>query len=157
MKSYPMTANGYANLEQELANLKQDRRKISADIAEARGHGDLSENAEYHAARRQQGLVEARIRQIETKLSDAEVIDPRKMGVSNKVIFGCWVTIKNLETDEKVEYQIVGEDESDLKENKIAFNSPIAKAMLGKDLKAEIDVVTPGGEKYYEIIKIRYS
>ena len=117
----------------------------------------MSENAEYHAARRQQGLVEARIRQLEAKLSQAEIIDPSKMGVKDKVIFGTWVTIKDLETDVEVTYQIVGEEESDIKENKIAYNSPIAKALLGKQIKDEVDVVTPSGEKYYEIVKVRYS
>ena len=127
MQRYPMTPQGHAALEEELKQLKTvDRPRITAAIAEAREHGDLKENAEYHAAREQQGFCEARIRDIEAKLGGAEVIDPLKLPQEGRVVFGVTVVIENLDTEEQKRYKIVGDDEADFKANKISINSPIA-------------------------------
>lgn len=157
MQRVPMTATGAEKLRTELEELKTvTRPKVIAAIAEARAHGDLKENGEYHAAREQQGFVEGRIAEIESKLSNAQIIDVTQMVYNDKVIFGATVELMNLETEEEVRYQIVGEDEADIKSGKISISSPIARAVIGK---AEGDIVvvrTPAGEAEYEISKVHY-
>tara|TARA_R110001583_G_scaffold66935_3_gene191874 strand:- start:13205 stop:13684 length:480 start_codon:yes stop_codon:yes gene_type:complete len=157
MVQYPMTAAGVASLRRELDHLKNVLRpEIVAAIAEAREHGDLKENAEYHAAREQQGFCEGRLQDIEAKLSNVQVIDVSKMTNNGKVIFGTTVTIVNLDTDEEVTYKIVGDDESNIKLNLISVNSPIARGLIGKMLDDEITIQTPGGTIDYEIINVQY-
>ncbi|MEL0660847.1 transcription elongation factor GreA [Psychromonas arctica] len=158
MTQYPMTAKGADILRAELEQLKTVKRpEIVHAIAEAREHGDLKENAEYHAAREQQGFCEGRIQDIEAKLSNAQIIDVSKIANNGKVIFGSTVTIVNAETDEEVSYQIVGDDESDIKKNLISINSPIARGLIGKNLDDEISITTPGGVIDYDIIKVEYT
>ncbi len=152
MNRYPMTVAGEKALREELKNLKGvERPRISAAIAEARELGDLKENAEYHAAREQQGLVEARINDIEAKLADAQVIDITAIEKTGKVIFGVTVQLVNLDSDEKVTYTIVGDDEASIKASKISVNSPIARAMIGKEEGDVVLVNTPSGQVEYEI------
>ncbi|GLS83663.1 transcription elongation factor GreA [Paraferrimonas haliotis] len=153
----PMTNQGAETLRAELDVLKRERRPaISAAIASARELGDLKENAEYHAAREEQGLCEARIRDIEGKLSNAQIIDVTKMPNTGRVIFGTTVTILNLDTDEEVTYRIVGDDEADIKQNLISVNSPIARGLIGKNLDDEVTISTPGGETDFEITAVEY-
>jgi len=157
MVQYPMTATGAASLRRELEKLKNvTRPEIVSAIAEAREHGDLKENAEYHAAREQQGFCEGRIQDIEAKLSNAQIIDVSKLANNGKVIFGTTVTIVNVDTDEEVTYKIVGDDEADIKLNLISVNSPIARGLIGKMLDDEISIQTPGGMIDYEIINVQY-
>lgn len=156
MSKFPMTVQGVRALEEELKFLKAERPKISQAIAEARELGDLKENAEYHAAREQQGLMEARIRDIEAKLSNAQVIDVSAIPHTGKVIFGTTVDIANCETDETVTYQIVGDDEADIKSGKISVSSPIARALVGKEEGDVVIVQTPGGKVEYEIVEVRH-
>lgn len=152
MSKIPMTKSGESSLRDELQRLKQvERPRIVAAIAEAREHGDLKENAEYHAAREQQGFCEGRIKDIEAKLSHAQVIDVTQIENTGKVIFGVTVTLINLETDQSVTYQIVGEDEADVKNGKISVTSPIARGLIGKEEGDEVSVTTPGGVVEYEI------
>ncbi len=153
----PMTVEGAERLRAELKQLKgEERPRISQAIAEAREHGDLRENAEYHAAKEQQGLVEARIREIEAKLADAQVIDVTRIKPTGKVIFGATVHLINTDTDVRVVYKIVGEDESDLKEGKISVSSPIARALIGKE-EGDVAVVdAPGGSVEYEIDQVEH-
>lgn len=152
MQKIPMTVEGEAKLRSELENLKKvERPRIVAAIAEAREHGDLKENAEYHAAREQQGFVEGRIQEIEGKLSNAQVIDVKTIPPGEKVIFGTTVEIINLETDDSLTYKIVGDDEADVKENKISYQSPIARSLIGKEVGEVVSVRTPKGEVEYEI------
>ncbi|MGL6253305.1 MAG: transcription elongation factor GreA, partial [Billgrantia desiderata] len=147
MNKVPMTVAGEARLRKELEELKSEARpKVIAAIAEAREHGDLKENAEYHAAREQQGFIEGRIQEIESKLSNAQVIDVAKLPQTGKVIFGVTVELINLGNDEEVSYQIVGEDEADIKAGKISVTSPIARALIGKEEGDVVVVSTPGGE-----------
>lgn len=154
---YPMTVAGEKALREELHRLKTvDRQRVSAAIAEARAHGDLRENAEYHAAKEQQGMMEARVRDIEAKLSNSVVIDVSKIEPTGKVIFGTTVDLLNLKTEQRVTYTIVGEDEADLKAGKISNTSPIAKAMLGKEEGDVINVQTPGGVVEYEIEAVHH-
>ena len=158
MQLYPMTPQGHAALEEELKQLKTvDRPRITAAIAEAREHGDLKENAEYHAAREQQGFCEARIRDIEAKLGGAEVIDPLKLPQEGRVVFGVTVVIENLDTEEQKRYKIVGDDEADFKANKISINSPIARGLIGKSEGDEAKIQTPSGEVEYEIVEVLYQ
>lgn len=158
MQRYPMTPQGHAALEEELKQLKTvDRPRITAAIAEAREHGDLKENAEYHAAREQQGFCEARIRDIEAKLGGAEVIDPLKLPQEGRVVFGVTVVIENLDTEEQKRYKIVGDDEADFKANKISINSPIARGLIGKTEGDEAKIQTPSGEVEYEIVEVLYE
>jgi transcription elongation factor GreA len=158
MQRYPMTPQGHAALEEELKQLKTvDRPRITAAIAEAREHGDLKENAEYHAAREQQGFCEARIRDIEAKLGGAEVIDPVKLPQEGRVVFGVTVVIENLDTEEQKRYKIVGDDEADFKANKISVNSPIARGLIGKSEGDEAKIQTPSGEVEYEIVEVLYQ
>ena len=158
MQRYPMTPQGHAALEEELKQLKTvDRPRITAAIAEAREHGALKENAEYHAAREQQGFCEARIRDIEAKLGGAEVIDPLKLPQEGRVVFGVTVVIENLDTEEQKRYKIVGDDEADFKANKISINSPIARGLIGKSEGDEAKIQTPSGEVEYEIVEVLYQ
>jgi transcription elongation factor GreA len=157
MNKVPMTVGGEARLRKELEELKSDARpKVIAAIAEAREHGDLKENAEYHAAREQQGFIEGRIQEIESKLSNAQVIDVRKLPQTGKVIFGVTVELINLGNDEEVSYQIVGEDEADIKSGKISVTSPIARALIGKEEGDVVVVSTPGGEVEYEVSSVEH-
>ncbi|MDG6772737.1 transcription elongation factor GreA [Thiomicrorhabdus sp. ZW0627] len=157
MNKHPMTKEGAEALQAELNKLKkEDRPRITEAIAEAREHGDLKENAEYHAAREQQGLVEARIKQIEATLSNAQIIDVTKLNPNGKVVFGATVTVLNIDTDEEVSYKIVGHEESDISANKISVNSPIARALIGKGEGEEIVVAAPSGNIDYEIIEVQY-
>ena len=157
MPKVPMTVAGAETLRAELNELKTVQRpKISLAIAEAREHGDLKENAEYHAAREQQSFCEGRITEIEAKLSDSEIIDISKIEPTGKVIFGTTVTLFNLDTDESVSYQIVGEDEADVAAGKISVVSPIARAIMGKPDGEEVVVKVPAGEVQYEIEKIEH-
>jgi transcription elongation factor GreA len=157
MQRFPMTKQGHDALQAELQQLKTvDRPRISAAIAEARAHGDLKENAEYHAAREQQGFVEGRIQDIEAKLSNAQVIDVTAMPKNGKVIFGVTVDIVNVDTDETKTYQIVGDDEADIKNNKISVNSPIARGLIGKEEGDTVGIQTPAGLVEYEIAEVRY-
>ncbi|QEY64938.1 transcription elongation factor GreA [Metapseudomonas lalkuanensis] len=156
MTKFPMTVQGARALEDELKVLKAERPKISQAIAEARELGDLKENAEYHAAREQQGLAEARIRDIEAKLSNAHIIDVTSIPRSGKVIFGVTVDIANVDTDESVTYQIVGDDEADIKQGKLSVSSPIARALVGKEEGDVVTVKTPSGVVEYEIVEVRH-
>jgi transcription elongation factor GreA len=157
MNPIPMTLRGAERLREELDFLKSERRpKIIAAIAEAREHGDLKENAEYHAAREQQGFCEGRIREIEAKLSNAQVIDVTKMPATGRVIFGATVTVMNLDTEEEQTYQIVGDDEADFKQNLISVNSPIARGLIGKEQDDVVVIRTPGGDVEFEVLKVEY-
>ncbi|RRJ83344.1 transcription elongation factor GreA [Aestuariirhabdus litorea] len=157
MTKIPMTVEGEKALRDELNQLKTvDRPRIIAAIAEAREHGDLKENAEYHAAREQQGFAEGRISEIEGKLSNAQVIDITTIPATGKVIFGTTVTIINVDTEEEVTYRIVGDDEADIKVGKLSVNSPIARALIGKEEGDEVVVTTPGGEVVYEIDQVKH-
>jgi len=154
MDKVPMTAEGYTTLEAEIKNLKTaERPRIIKLIAEARSHGDLSENAEYHAAKELQGITEARIADLEDKLSRADIIDVSKLKGS-QVMFGATVTLIDEDTEDKVKYRIVGEVEGNVKEGKISITSPIARALLGKTKNDVVEVSTPGGGKSYEIVKV---
>jgi transcription elongation factor GreA len=157
MIKVPMTLEGAEALREELERLKKvDRPQIVQAIAEAREHGDLKENAEYHAAREQQGFCEGRIQEIEGKLASAQVIDISQLPPSDKVIFGTTVTIINLDTDETVTYKIVGDDEANVKVNKISVNSPIARGLIGKEVGDVAVIRTPGGDVEYEIDEVKY-
>ena len=158
MQKNPMTVEGEAALRAELERLKkQDRPQVIEAIAEAREHGDLKENAEYHAALEQQGFIEGRIQDIESKLSTAQVIDISAMPQGDRVIFGSKVTILNLDTDEKVTYRIVGDDEANVKEGKISYQSPIARGLISKEVGDVVVVKTPGGDVEYEIDDVVYT
>lgn len=158
MQRYPMTPQGHAALEAELKHLKTvERPRITTAIAEAREHGDLKENAEYHAAREQQGLSEARIRDIEAKLGGAQVIDPATLPRDGRVVFGVTVVIENVDTGEEKRYKIVGEDEADVKIGKISVGSPIAKGLIGKSEGDEAKIQTPSGIAEYEIVEVLYE
>ncbi len=157
MKKVPMTNTGAKNLELELHELKTIRRpKIIEAIAEARAHGDLKENAEYHAAKEMQGFTEGRIVQIENKLASAQIIDVTKLPNRGKIIFGATVQLINTKTQETLIYQIVGEDEANIKQGKISVASPIGKALIGKEEGDEVDVQTPAGLLNLEIDKVEY-
>lgn len=157
MNKAPMTVAGAERLREEVNQLKNvERPRISQAIAEARAHGDLKENAEYHAAREQQSFNEGRIADIEGKLSNADIIDVTKVNANGKVIFGATVKLLNLNNEEEVSYTIVGEDEADIKQSKISFGSPIARALIGKTEGTDVTVQTPGGLVDYEIIEVLY-
>jgi len=157
MNKVPMTVAGEARLRKELEQLKGEARpRVIAAIAEAREHGDLKENAEYHAAREQQGFIEGRIQEIEGKLGSAQVIDVTKLPQTGKVIFGVTVGLVNLDTDEEVTYRIVGEDEADIKQGLISVTSPIARALIGKEEGDVVVVKTPGGNVEYEIGSVEH-
>lgn len=157
MNKVPLTVTGANKLRAELDELKSVvRPRIIAAIAEAREHGDLKENAEYHAAREQQSFTEGRIAEIEAKLSNANIIDVTKMDANGKVIFGSTVEIEDLDSEKVVTYQIVGEDEADIKEGRISVGSPIARALIGREVEDVVTVKAPGGEIEYEILSIQY-
>lgn len=157
MNHTPMTVRGAEKLREELDYLKTELRpQIIEAIADAREHGDLKENAEYHAAREQQGFCEGRIQEIEAKLSNAQVIDVTKMTNNGRVIFGATVTLLKSETEEEVVYRIVGDDEADIKQNLISVNSPIARALIGKEVDDVAIVKTPAGDVEYEILEVAY-
>lgn len=157
MRKVPMTVGGAERLRAELNDLKTVQRpRIVQAIAEARAHGDLKENAEYHAAREQQSFCEGRIKEIEGKLADAEIIDVMKIPPTGKIIFGTTVSLLNLSTDKSVTYQIVGEDEADVKNGKISYSSPIARALMGKSEGDEVIVKAPGGDINYEVEKVEH-
>ncbi len=153
----PMTRNGVERLKEELQQLKsQDRPNIIQAIAEARAQGDLSENAEYDAAKEKQGFIEGRISEIEAKLSNAQIIDPASLNAEGKCVFGATIDLEDLDDEKKVTYQIVGDDEADIKSSKISISSPIARALIGKELGDVVEVETPGGIKSYEIMDVKY-
>ena len=157
MQLVPMTVKGVDVLRAELQHLKTvERQKVIKDIAEARAHGDLKENAEYHAAREQQGFVEGRIQELEDKLSRARVIDITQMENNGKVIFGATVVLLNPETNEQMRYQIVGDDEANLKLGKISVSSPIARGLIGKLVDDVVDITTPSGVVTYEVVDVEY-
>ncbi|MBC6980494.1 MULTISPECIES: transcription elongation factor GreA [unclassified Caulobacter] len=156
MEKVPMTAEGYRALDEELKRLKSvERPNVIAAIAEARSHGDLSENAEYHAAKERQGWIEGRIAEIEDKISRAQVIDVSKLSGS-QVKFGATVSVVDEDTEEEASYQIVGEHEADVKGGKISVSSPLSRAMIGKEVGDVVEVNTPGGVKAYEILKVEW-
>jgi transcription elongation factor GreA len=152
-----MTADGYARLEEELKHLKGVARpEVIRAIAEAREHGDISENAEYHAARERQSFIEGRLAELEDKISRAEVIDPATLS-GKQVKFGAHVTLIDEDTEEKSVYQIVGEDEADIKAKRLAITSPLARALVGKSVGDTVEVTTPGGSRSYEISKVAFK
>ena len=157
MSQTPMTVQGAEKLKEELHKLKTvDRQRITKAIAEARAHGDLSENAEYHAAREQQSFAEGRVNAIETALADAQIIDVTQIDAEGRVVFGATVKLLNIETDAEVTYQIVGEQEADINEGLISITSPIARALIGKQQDDSVDVNAPSGIIEYEILDVKY-
>jgi transcription elongation factor GreA len=154
----PLTVQGAARLRDELEHLKSVKRpEVIANIAEARAHGDLKENAEYHAAREQQGFIEGRIKELEATLSNAQVIDVAKLNAGSKVVFGATVDLADNETEESVTYQIVGELEADIKRGLISISAPIARALIGKNEGDTVDIDAPSGRRSYDIITVRYD
>lgn len=157
MSRAPMTAKGAQRLRAELEELKSVKRPAVINaIAEARAHGDLKENAEYHAAREQQGFIEGRIQQLEGELSHADIIDVAKLNAGDKVVFGATVELADVDTDEQKTYQIVGDLEADIKQGLIAISSPVARAMIGKHEGDAITIEAPGGTREYEIVSVKY-
>ena len=157
MAQIPMTRNGLEALKKELQRLKSvDRPGIIEAIAEARAQGDLSENAEYESAKEKQGFIEGRIADIEAKISQAEVIDPASLNAGGRCVFGATIEVEDLDTEQKSIYQIVGDDESDIKDNKISINSPLAKALIGKEEGDVVEFESPGGIKSFDILRVLY-
>ena len=157
MEKEPITVKGLENLKSELENLKNVQRpKIVAAIAEARSHGDLKENAEYHAAKEQQGLIEGRVLAINDLIARANVIDVTKIENNGKVIFGATIKVQNLESNKEISYRLVGQDEADIGKNLIFYKSPIGKALIGKSKGEMVSVTTPSGEKNFEILEVKY-
>lgn len=155
--SVPMTVEGHRRLQEELKTLvRVERPKVVQDIAEARGHGDLSENAEYDAAKERQGFVEGRIQELNDKIARAQVIDTTAIK-SEKIVFGATVTVFDIDTDKEATYQIVGEDEADIKDGKISITSPVGKALIGHSVNEEVTIVVPSGVRVYEITRITYT
>lgn len=158
MSKVPITLRGAELLKEELHRLKTvERPAVIAAIAEARSHGDLSENAEYDAAKERQGFLEGRIAEIEGKLANAQIIDPKSLDADGRVVFGATVELEDTDEGQTVTYQIVGDDEADLKQNKISLNSPVARALIGKFAGDVVEVQTPGGRREYEILDVRYE
>ena len=158
MRRAPITVKGAEKLKKDLHTLKTvDRPTVIAAIAEARAHGDLKENAEYHAAKEQQGFIEGRIKEIEGKLSNTQIIDVTAIDAKGRIVFGSTVDLLDVESDQKVTYRIVGEDEADISKGMISFSSPIARAMIGNNEGDEISFSAPGGEKNFEVIEVRYE
>ena len=154
----PITLRGAEQLREELKRLKTiERPAVVAAIAEARSHGDLSENAEYDAAKERQGFVEGRIAEVEGKLGNAQIIDPRALDADGRVVFGATVELEDMDEEKTVTYQVVGDDEADLKQGKISLNSPVARALIGKFAGDVVEVQTPGGRREYEILDVRYE
>lgn len=154
----PITLKGAEQLRAELRKLKaEDRPAIIRAIAEARSHGDLSENAEYHAAREQQGFIEGRIKEIEQRLANAQVIDPASLPDTGKVVFGATVELAPVDGGPEVSYQIVGDDEADIRRGLISINSPIARALIGREPGDEVDVAAPGGTRSFEVLAVRFA
>jgi transcription elongation factor GreA len=157
MSTEPITINGVKKLQEELSSLTGSKRQeVIKAIAEARAHGDLKENAEYHAAKEQQGLIEGRVVAINDLIARANVIDVTKIENNGKVIFGSTVRAKDLETEKKISYRLVGQDEADIKKNLIFFRSPIGRAFIGKDKGEMVTVITPSGERNFEILEVEY-
>ena len=157
MSKIPMTTRGVILLQDELKKLKsQDRPDVIAAISEARTHGDLKENAEYHAAKEQQGFIEGRIKEIESKLSNVQEIDVTIINAGGKVVFGSTVTLIDLQNNDEITYKIVGEDEADIKSNLISYSSPIARAIIGKFEGDDVVFQAPGGEREYEVVSVEY-
>lgn len=157
MEKVPMTARGFNRLQEELKHLKSvERPAVIKAIAEAREHGDLSENAEYHAARERQSFIEGRVMELEDKISRAEVIEPSKLS-GDSIKFGATVTLADEDTDEESTYQIVGQDESDIRQGLVSITSPLARALIGKQVGDTVEVTTPGGSKSYEIVGIAFK
>jgi len=157
MNKVPLTVNGAEKLKMELHRLKtMERPRVIQAIAEARSHGDLSENAEYHAAKEQQSFIEGRIADVEAKLSHAQVIDPVKVNAGGRVVFGATLDLLEENSEKEVTYQIVGDDEADINQGKISVSSPIARALIGKELGDVVEVAVPDGRRQYEILSIRY-
>lgn len=157
MKKAPITTEGAEMLKIELQRLKSvDRPRVIQAIAEARAHGDLSENAEYHAAKEQQGFIEGRIAELESKMSLAQIIDPKTVNADGKVVFGATLSLLDEQTEQKVTYQIVGDYEADIAQGKISISSPIARALIGKIEGDVVEVQVPGGVRNYEILEVRY-
>ena len=158
MTKVPMTIRGAELLREELQKLKSgDRPRVIQAIAEARAHGDLKENAEYHAAKDQQGFIEGRIKEIEAKLSNTQIIDVTAIDAKGRIVFGSTVDLLDVQTDKQSTYTIVGEDEADINAGLISFSSPIARAMIGKNEGDEVSFSAPGGEKHYEVMEVRYE
>lgn len=158
MNKIPLTIEGAGKLREELHYLKsQERPRIITAIAEARSHGDLSENAEYDAAKERQAFIETRIKEFERKLANAQIIDPKLLNADGRCVFGATVDLRDLDSEDQVSYQIVGEDEADIKSGKISVNSPIARALIGKSAGDEAQVQAPGGVREYEILDVRYG
>jgi len=157
MIKIPMTADGFQRLEEELRHLKQtERPAVIRQIAEAREHGDLSENAEYHAARERQSFIEGRVAELEDKIARAEIIDVSKLS-GKQVKFGATITVVDEDTDEKNSYQIVGPDEADIREKRLSITSPLARAVIGKKVGDTVEVTTPNGSKSYEIVRVAFK
>lgn len=157
MQKIPMTAEGFQRLEEELRHLKlNERPAVIRAIAEAREHGDLSENAEYHAARERQSFIEGRVAELEDKIARAEVIDVSKLS-GKQVMFGATVTVVDEDTDAKASYQIVGPDEADVKARRLSITSPLARALIGKKVSDTVEVTTPNGSKSYEIVRVAFK
>jgi transcription elongation factor GreA len=157
LSKVPLTARGAEQLRDELKRLKAvERPRVVNAIAEAREHGDLKENAEYHAAKEQQGMIEARIRDIEAKLANAQIIDVTQLASSGRVVFGATVHLVDVESGDETRYQIVGEDESDIKDGRVSVRSPMARALIGKEEGDTVDVATPSGLHSYEIARVEY-
>ena len=157
MIKIPMTADGFQRLEEELRHLKQtERPAVIRQIAEAREHGDLSENAEYHAARERQSFIEGRVGELEDKISRAEIIDVSKLS-GKQIKFGATITVVDEDTDEKNSYQIVGPDEADIREKRLSITSPLARAVIGKKVGDTVEVTTPNGSKSYEIVRVAFK
>ncbi|MBP8813642.1 MAG: transcription elongation factor GreA [Laribacter sp.] len=157
MIKVPLTRFGAEQLKAELQQLKSVARpEVIAAIAEARSHGDLSENAEYDAAKERQGFIEGRIAELEAKLSNAQVIDPSTLDADGRIVFGATVELLDLETEDEVGYQIVGDDEADIKLGKVSVNSPIARALIGKEAGDTVEVMAPGGIREYEVLDVKY-
>jgi len=158
MSKVPLTLRGAELLRDELKRLKSvDRPAVVAAIAEARSHGDLSENAEYDAAKERQGFIEGRIQEVESKLGNAQVIDPKALDADGRVVFGATVELEDMDSGDPVTYQIVGDDEADIKQGKISLNSPVARSLIGKYAGDVAEVQTPGGKREYEILDVRYE
>ena len=157
MSKTPLTAKGAEKIREQLTRLKSvDRPRIIQEIAEARAHGDLSENAEYHAAREQQSFIEGRIASLESIIADAQIIDVTNIDAEGRIVFGATVDLLNLDNDQKVTYQIVGEEEADIEQGRISISSPIARALIGKEKDDIVEVNAPGGVVEYEVIDIKY-